>query len=113
MEKTYNFRDLLNDTRQEVRDELEGLSVEEMEEYDLHELADGNVPCMHYDLLRYGAENLDLSAYEPDILAFDGTPTAVNCIAGRIYEDLLAEAEDERRKMIEEKTEENLEKAEV
>ena len=55
----------------------------------LHETADSHIPVYTSDLLEVALDDLTLAAREPEILAFDGQATAVNAIAGNLYDDLL------------------------
>ena len=58
----------------------------------INEIVDSNVPVYNSDLLEMAINDLTLAVDSPDILAFDGRPSAVNAIAGNIYELLYEEA---------------------
>jgi hypothetical protein len=79
----------------ELREQAEGKSKAELEEMRdnglLDELAVSFVPIHNWDLLENAQEDLWLSCSEPENLAFDGQKTAVNAIAGVIF-DSLSEA---------------------
>lgn len=51
----------------------------------ISEIADSSTPCYHGELLDLAAENNFLATDEPEIIAFDGSPTPINCIAGNVY----------------------------
>ena len=99
----YNFKECiekaLDEFREEIRDRLNGSdyynSIEDIKDFDagdiIHEIADNNVPIKTWDILSYATHCFDFAIREPDIYAFDGQHTAINAIAGNMYE-ALAEA---------------------
>jgi len=107
MSKNYSFRKLKEDFAAEVKEELKELPLKEIENDDCYdslvELVDERTPIMTYDLLMYAIDEPSLAIEEPELLAFDGKPTAVNAIAGRIYEELMDVALKIREEMIKEK----------
>lgn len=85
----------LDELKQRARDEVTenyGDLEREPDDY-IHEIADSIVPVYTYDLMMYAANNLDLATMTPEVLAFDGQASAVNCVAGAIYEELLEAAQ--------------------
>lgn len=70
-----------------VRENESSIDIEEL----LHELADASVPVYNADLLQRALDDLYLAVNEPEILAFDGKCTAVNAIAGNLYDWTLEE----------------------
>lgn len=60
----------------------------------IFEITDSSVPIHNYDLLQMAVANLTLAVIEPEILAFDGTATAVNSIAGNIFQYINEELWD-------------------
>jgi hypothetical protein len=52
------------------------------------ETADSLTPVMNYTLLALAQDDIWLALEEPDVYAFDGEPTAINAIAGNVYEAL-------------------------
>lgn len=91
MQDKYHISTLEDQMRNELEENKDNLLARYDDSEDLiHELADGNVPVSTYDILQYGANNIELATSEPDIgPAFDGKPTPVNIIAANIYEHLL------------------------
>jgi hypothetical protein len=57
----------------------------------ISEIADGSVPVYNATLLDAALDELWLATTEPELYAFDGTPTAVNAIAGNIYQHIEEE----------------------
>jgi hypothetical protein len=57
----------------------------------IREIADQTVPIHHGDLLEVAMSALWLATEEPEIMAFNGENTAVNAIAGNIYEAIVAD----------------------
>ena len=110
LETEYNFNFHIErakeDFRSEIRDIKTDTGIKDYEPCDLiHDIADNNVPVMTSELLRYAINHIDFATCTPEILAFDGGTTAVNAIAGNMYEllcevlseewDLIKENEDE------------------
>ena len=60
----------------------------------IFELADSNTPIYTGDLLETAISSYDLAVTEPEVFAFDGEHTAVNAIAGNIYEELIQHLHD-------------------
>jgi len=89
----YNLENLKKSLIEELNDNKSEILDNKYPDDLISEYVDSNVPIYHFDILQYGAENTDLGTYEPDIYAFDGKPTAVNAIAGRIYEELSETAQ--------------------
>jgi len=88
MTDRYDIEELKKECIEELKD---AILEYDSDPYDLmSEIADSNVPVYNWDLLEYAQNDLWLSCETPDILAFDGTPTAVNCIAGTIYQELYS-----------------------
>jgi hypothetical protein len=53
----------------------------------MHEIADGAVPIWYSAIMDAGAESLEIATAEPECgPAFDGERTAINLIAGNLYE---------------------------
>ena len=68
-----------------------------------HDVADSCTPVYNSTILQLAADNVNALALEaPDCIAFDGSPTPVNIIAGNIYEALYQEAFEAAEKAIEE-----------
>ena len=86
--------ELEQEIRDEVREEADSLMQSEYPEDSLHEMADSHVP-VYNELLDLTASDNNLALSEPEVLAFDGTPTPINAIAGNVYERLLRAAFDE------------------
>ena len=83
----------LDDLKKDAVNELKTWAEENYPDFDdytdqIHEIADSSVPVYNATLLEIAGEDLWIACEEPEILAFDGTPTAVNCIAGVIYNEL-------------------------
>lgn len=93
MKNEYSLDDLRRRARAEVGERYGDLDSEP-DDY-ISEIADGLVPVYTYDLMMYAANNLDLATMTPEILAFDGEASAVNCVAGAIYEELREAAQAE------------------
>jgi hypothetical protein len=91
---------LKEDAARELRERLEQNGLENIDrEPDseiIHEIADSQVPVYNRELLEMAAEDYSegLAIEEPDILAFDGKSTAVNAIAGRVFEELSEHLHD-------------------
>lgn len=103
---TENIEAAIYDLQMWVDEQIEEGNDPE-EAYDIIiELADGCVPIYTADLLEAALENLRLATEQPEILAFDGVPTAVNCIAGNIYQDAEEKLWEALREYVEEKRDE-------
>ena len=82
------LQEIIDDAIEELRERLKDFPNEDTETT-IHEIADCAVPIMNYDLMELGADNLELAITESEIgFGFDGTPTAVNIMAARIYEEI-------------------------
>lgn len=57
----------------------------------ISEIADSNVPIHYWNILETAREDLWLATEEPELFAFDGKHTAINAIAGNIYQHLEQE----------------------
>ncbi len=77
-----------------------------------HEIADSSVPIYHSDLLEVALDEVELAIVEPEILAFDGAATAVNAIAGNIYQEVIEHLHDVWNNREEEEDEEEEEEEE-
>lgn len=91
---TYN--DLLDQLRDELSDAVEGQRISlaaDADNYDvMHEIVDGLIPVYHYRLLEVAMSKLDLATCAPEAYGFNGEHTAVNAIAGALYDELYNEA---------------------
>jgi len=87
-----SWYELQQSVRDEIRDEADELMDEAYLEDRLTEIVDGWVPIYYSQLLDLAADNNELALNEPEILAFDGTATPINAIAGNVYEGLMAVA---------------------
>ena len=98
-EERWSFDDCIMQTigefREEIKDKISEGEIEDITKFDasdmIHEIADNNVPIMNWDILNYAVRKFDLAVKEPEIYAFNGEHTAINAIAGNMYE-ALAEA---------------------
>ena len=110
LETEFNFNYHLENAKEEFRSEIRDIKsdsgIKDYEPYDLiHDIADNNVPVMTSDLLRYAINHIDFAICQPEILAFDGNPTAINAIAGNMYE-LLCDILSDEWESIKENTDE-------
>lgn len=86
--KTVTLPQLEQQLTQELNDRAEEIKRHKCPDDLLTEIVDGCVPIYHADLLECALHDLWLGVVEPEIYAFDGKHTAVNAIAGNIYEHL-------------------------
>lgn len=86
---------LEQEVRKEIRDNATELLREVYPEDTITEYVDSSVPVYNSTLLELAASNNSLALDEPEILAFDGTATPINAIAGNIYERLSEVANEE------------------
>jgi len=87
-EDCYELRCLNATVEEDLKEELKGKTLEELEDFEVSEFLDGYVPVYTADLLHYALSNLWLAVEEPEVLAFDGKTTVVNIIAGNLYHEL-------------------------
>jgi hypothetical protein len=83
----------LDELKKEAVNELRERAKDEYPNLDDHpdwisEIADSSVPIHYADLLEMAGNEIWLATEEPEIMAFDGTNTAINAIAGNIYKAL-------------------------
>ena len=122
------MQDILIDARDELKSHLEdtwddvGWQNLEPEDIDgeleawmnsdigdiIYEIADNSVPIYHADLLKEALMDLNLDPDEPEILCWDGKSTAVNAIAGNIYEGVVSHLYEEEQDIKEEIVDERL-----
>ena len=97
----WNFKDVIDNAIYDFEDAVKEEGVQEnMDLVDLvHEIADANTPIMTCDILQYACHNMTLATEEPEICAFNGDKTGVNCIAGRMYEILCEKLTETLDKM--------------
>lgn len=100
-DKQIRLSDLEAQIRAEVADNFdEEAGGTDFDPHDwLTELADGYVPIYNYDLLMLAADELWLAVDVPEIYAFGGEHSAVNAIAGNVFEHLRGEAYAEFEKL--------------
>ena len=88
----------MKNLEKELLEELENNKQEILEdkypEDVIREYVDSSVPVMTYDLLKLAESDFWLAVDEPEIMAFDGKNSAVNAIAGNVYERLMEVASD-------------------
>jgi hypothetical protein len=94
--------DLEKGIRQELRDEADELFAEQYPDDRITEMVDGSVPVYTSTLMAIAAADPYLATEVPEILAFDGTPTPVNAVAGNVYQRLMAAAQEEWKAMTDE-----------
>lgn len=82
-----DLHEYLEDRRDELKESSDDSDI-------LHEEVDGAIPVYTSDLMELAADKPELASAEPDIWAFDGSHTAVNAVAGNLYELLIQEAEE-------------------
>ena len=106
-EERYYLDDLINDAKEDLKSRFENdeLSSEYTED-DIAELVDSSVPIHNYNVLMYAANDLWIGCAETEILAVDGKSTAVNCIAGVIYQQLLEALNSHYEELVEEQKDE-------
>jgi len=80
---------------EEIRESASELLREAYPEDQITEMVDSSVPIYTSDLMQLAADYPVLATAEPEIIAFDGTSTPVNIVAGNVYEALMVEAMDE------------------
>ena len=90
-----SWYELEKQLRQEVRDNAVELMQDAYPEDRLAEIVDCSVPIYTSELMELAADNLDLAVRSPEILAFDGECSAVNAVAGNVYEEPSMAAADE------------------
>ena len=80
---------LKTDLLDELKDRKKEILEDEYPDDLIREIVDSFTPIMTYDLLEVAQDDLWLAVDEPDIMAFDGKNTAVNAIAGNLYDYLF------------------------
>lgn len=60
----------------------------------ISELIDAYIPVYTYDLLEIARNDFWLATTEPELMCFDGKNTAVNAIAGNIYQHLQEKGQE-------------------
>lgn len=96
---TDTMHDLEREIRQEIRDEATEILAETYPEDRITEMVDGSVPIYTSTLMELAASDPWLATHEPEILAFDGTPTPANAVAGNVYGRLMEAAMNEWEKV--------------
>lgn len=82
-----SLEEILSEAEEEFLGMIENGEVNDLNyEEVIGEIADSSVPVYTADLLEAALNTLWLAAASPELLAFDGESTAVNAIAGNIYE---------------------------
>lgn len=87
--------DSLKDQVREAVHETAWDEYEYAEEDLIHELVDSATPIYNGEILEVAKNNPELATTKPEILAHDGSTTGINCITGRIFEELEAVAWEE------------------
>lgn len=95
MDKEITFYDLEKEVREAVREAREDLLNSEYPEDLILEIVDAAIPIYNSDLLAVAIDNSDLAVEEPEVFAFGGKHTAINAIAGRLFEKLYGTAMEE------------------
>ena len=91
--KSWSFKTIIEEAIVSFRDAIdEEKSLGKLTNFDpvdlIHDIADEKVPVMTWDILQYALHNITLATIAPEIKAFNGDSTGVNCIAGRMYETI-------------------------
>ena len=110
MTNTHQLCDLETNVEEEIKwlFEHEDMGIiEDADDQTISEIADSATPLYNWDLLAYAQDSLWLATVEPEILAFDGEPTAINAIAGNIREHLIQHAHEIHDQLLEEQEDEN------
>jgi len=102
MSDTTTMHELEANLREEIRDNAAFLLKEVYPEDSITEYVDSSVPVYTSTLMELAASNPWLATAEPEILAFDGTPSPVNAVAGNIYEALTEAAAEEWKSITDE-----------
>lgn len=87
-EEKMTLRQLEKDLLDELDDCKDAILDNKYPEDMLHEMIDGWVPIYNSDIVDVGNSDIWLTTTEPEIYAFSGEKTAVNAIAGNIYQHL-------------------------
>ena len=87
--KNMKLYDLEKSLIEDLQGNIEDIRDNKYPDDVIREYVDSAVPVMNYDLLKMASDELWLGVEEPEIMAFDGTNTAVNAIAGNIYAHLM------------------------
>ncbi len=98
------MHELIKSATTDLRDWAESNPGEEPFDI-ISEIADSSVPVYDSDLLELAADDPSLVHEEPEIIAYDGTPTVINILAGAVYQRIVRELHerwDEIREEIEE-----------
>lgn len=88
------IQELKRDLKQELEEEKKDILKDKYPKDRIREMVDSFIPIYHSDLLEVAQSDLWLAVEEPEIMAFDGKNTAVNAIAGNIYDELIEVAMD-------------------
>ena len=92
------LREVTNNAIRELEEYLDHMSPDELRNiveqddpldrlHDLiHEVANSNVPIYYADILEVAIDDIHIATNEPEIPAFNGSPTPINIIAANIFE---------------------------
>lgn len=87
--------ELKENVRQEVQDRFQEIKESRYESDLIHELVDSHCPIYYKDILDCAIDDFSLATEKPEVYAFNGEETAINAIAGNIYQVLVQVAYEE------------------
>ncbi len=89
MAKELSLYQLKRDLLDELNDRKKEILEDEYPDDLIRGIVDSFIPLMTHDLLEVAQSELWLAVDEPEIMAFGGENSAVNAIAGNLYDHLF------------------------